>query len=83
MVAGAQDQSIVFTPKALSVVFDYSKGTPRLINSLCDKILMAAYVSDARQITYQIAEQAVGEIEGVVPEMRNIDNLLKISGYGR
>ncbi len=83
MVAGAQDQSIVFTPKALSVVFDYSKGTPRLINSLCDKILMAAYVSEARQITYQIAEQAVGEIEGIVPETKTIENLIKISEYGR
>ncbi|MFC1808834.1 ExeA family protein [Candidatus Omnitrophota bacterium] len=78
MIAGATDQSIIFTPKALSVVFEYSKGIPRLVNSLCDKILMAAYVNDARQITYQVAEEAVCEIEGVEPEHKNLDNLLNI-----
>jgi general secretion pathway protein A len=34
-------RDVVFTPAAISVVYRYSGGTPRLINLLCDRALLA------------------------------------------
>jgi len=66
-ISGVEEGSIVVTPKAFCVVYEYTKGIPRLINVLFDKILLAAYVNGTKQITYQVAEEAVYEAEGVRP----------------
>lgn len=80
IVAGAQEGTIVFTPKAFSVMFEYTKGIPRLVNILSDKVLMVAYVNETRQITYQLAEEAVYELEGIrPPEHQHVENLIKIT----
>ncbi len=34
-----------FTPKALETIYTHSQGTPRLINILCDRALLAGFVS--------------------------------------
>jgi general secretion pathway protein A len=49
-VAGS-DGSITFTPGALKKIYKFSKGTPRLINIVCDKALLTAYFFKNRRIT--------------------------------
>lgn len=66
-IAGAPEGEIVFTPQALKMIYDYSKGIPRLVNAVCDKALLAAYVRESKKIIYQIVEEAIREIEGYVP----------------
>jgi general secretion pathway protein A len=67
--AGAPANAITFSPQAVKAIFDYSKGVPRMVNVLCDKILLAAFVRETRQITNQIALQAIKEVEGdIAPE---------------
>lgn len=64
-VAGS-DGSIRFVPDAVERIYQYSGGIPRLINMVCDKSLLAAYVMETREITLPIIEKSIHEIEGVM-----------------
>lgn len=67
--AGAPANAITFSPQAIKAVFDYAKGVPRMVNVLCDKILLAAFVRETRQISNQLVVQAIKEVEGdIAPE---------------
>jgi general secretion pathway protein A len=43
-------RSVVFTPAALKVVYQYSGGIPRLINMLCDRALLGGYSAQTTRI---------------------------------
>lgn len=47
-VAGAEN--VEFTFSAINRVFEYSKGIPRLINILCGKALLSAYLASTHKI---------------------------------
>ena len=51
-----------FTPWALRQIFQASRGIPRIINNLCDKALLAAFVRDSDEVNYWDARRAVKEI---------------------
>ncbi|MDT8274373.1 MAG: AAA family ATPase, partial [Desulfomonilia bacterium] len=66
----------LFTTSALNEVYRYSKGFPRLINVVCDNLLIAAYTDELRQISAPVVKRVVGEIEetygktGITPKSR-------------
>jgi general secretion pathway protein A len=53
-----------FSKPALWRVFRYSRGTPRLINAICDKALLAGFIEQSDRITYRMVARAVRELEG-------------------
>jgi general secretion pathway protein A len=53
-----------FTGPALWRVYCYSKGVPRLINAVCDKCLLAAFVEEQYSIGYRRVGAAIRELEG-------------------
>jgi general secretion pathway protein A len=64
-VAGS-DGKISFSEDALDIIYKYSGGIPRLINTVCDKALLSAYVAETKYIDSAIIEKCVREIEGLV-----------------
>ncbi|RMG31720.1 MAG: hypothetical protein D6721_00515 [Gammaproteobacteria bacterium] len=52
----------LFTPRALDLVHRYSGGIPRLINVLCDRALLGAYVEDKRRVDAAIVRRAAAEV---------------------
>ena len=62
-VAGSSGQ-VVFEPDAVDRIFDFSGGIPRLINTVCDKSMLTAYVMETRQITMPMVERSIYEMEG-------------------
>jgi len=64
-VAGSNG-SLKFTPEALKLIFQYSKGIPRVINIVCDKALLAGYVAGVMEIYKELVQQSIEEIEGLV-----------------
>lgn len=64
-VAGSKGD-ILFTPDAVDFIRGFSGGIPRLINMICDKALLAAYVMETREITMPIVERSARELEGLV-----------------
>lgn len=50
-----------FTSWAIRKIFKKSRGTPRLINQLCDKALLAAYVRNSDEVRVRDVARAVAE----------------------
>ncbi len=63
VVGGAGKVS--FSPAALKAIHRFSNGIPRLINLVCDRTLLAGFVTNRREIDGQIARRAVKELENV------------------
>ncbi|MDY6863197.1 MAG: AAA family ATPase, partial [Thermodesulfobacteriota bacterium] len=61
-IAGNQD-SVMFTPSALKVIYKNSQGIPRLINSLCDRALLAGYTMESKVINRKLIKKVVGEVK--------------------
>lgn len=63
-VAGAADRQI-FAEDSFPVIFRFTGGVPRLINTLCDTAMMAAYTADRGMVSAQDIESAVAELQWV------------------
>ncbi len=63
-VAGAGDREI-FAPDTFAEVYRYCGGVPRLINTLCDTAMMAAYAADRSTVTRADIISAVRELQWV------------------
>jgi len=64
-VAGSSGD-ITFSEAALDAIYKYSNGIPRIINKVCDKALLCAYVTETRHIDLSNVEKCIQEIEGMV-----------------
>jgi general secretion pathway protein A len=62
--AGLMD-SKVFSPKALELIFEYSRGIPRLINIVCDNALISGYATDRQIIERNTIQEVIDSREGV------------------
>jgi general secretion pathway protein A len=61
-VAGGGDREL-FAPDTFAEIFRYSGGVPRLINTLCDTAMMAAYTADRGVVTRADIASAVAELQ--------------------
>ncbi len=53
-----------FTKPALWRIYHYSKGVPRLINAVCDKVLLAGLAEKTKWINFRLTGRAIRELEG-------------------
>ena len=58
-VAGAN--RVIFTPEACRAIYQFSSGTPRLINLLCDTALVYGFAEQAKQIDAKLVTEVVSE----------------------
>ena len=68
-VAGARDLGL-FSDAAITRVFEYSGGIPRLINTLCDHCLQIGYADQIQRIDRKIVEEAIEYFEKGEPRPR-------------
>jgi general secretion pathway protein A len=52
----------IFSPKAISEIFSFSKGCPRLINTICDRALLTGYARGISQINRKIVKKSADEL---------------------
>ena len=62
-VAGG-DGKVAFTANALDTVHQLTSGIPRLVNSICDRALLAGYVKGLREINAGMVRLAAQEVLG-------------------
>ena len=55
----------LFDEQAIDAIFAHSQGIPRLINVLCDRTLLAAFVKGIKTINAAVVEEADSELEGI------------------
>jgi type II secretory pathway predicted ATPase ExeA len=63
-VAGSQGRRI-FAEDTYSTIYKYTGGVPRLINTLCDTCLMAAFSKDKDSVGVEELEAAISELQWV------------------
>ncbi|MFC1709548.1 ExeA family protein [Candidatus Omnitrophota bacterium] len=56
-----QNGSDIFTPQAVDLIYGYSRGTPRLINLLCDSALLSGFASEVKKIDEKIIDEVIKE----------------------
>ena len=62
-VASQDNGGPVFTEDALEEIYHYSGGTPRLINILCDRVLLLGYVANTTTINGRIVREGIRDLE--------------------
>jgi general secretion pathway protein A len=73
-VAGAGDREI-FEPETYPVIFRYAGGIPRLVNTLCDTALIAAFAQDRQTVSAEDVQSAVNELQWVEYAARTSSHL--------
>jgi general secretion pathway protein A len=80
-IAGGRGQ--LFSTAAMKMVAELSKGVPRLINVLCDRSLLGAFVEGKYQVDLKIVQQAAQEVLGRPEKNTGLWNRLRgISFHG-
>jgi putative secretion ATPase (PEP-CTERM system associated) len=51
--------SDLFDPAAVELIYEYTEGTPRMINVICDACLVYAYADEEERISKEIVEQVI------------------------
>lgn len=62
LIAGSDDRQI-FQPEAVEVMYTFSGGIPRLLNSIADNCLLAAYARGEKQVDPNTVQQVVEHLE--------------------
>lgn len=52
-----------FSPETINIIFTYSRGIPRLINIICDFILLAAFAEETRDIDAPLVQDIIGDLD--------------------
>jgi general secretion pathway protein A len=56
------DKGIEFTDEAIIQISQFTSGVPRVINMLCDRVLLAGFVAGAHSIDINIVKKCVEEL---------------------
>jgi general secretion pathway protein A len=64
-VAGSNG-TLAWTPDAIEEVYRSSRGTPRLINLICDRSLLACYAYRVTRVDRELVRRSVQELHGQV-----------------
>ena len=62
-VAGGRGNGVHFTSDSFDEIYHYSGGIPRLINVLCDRVLLVAYVANTRVVDGRLVREGIRELE--------------------
>ena len=64
-VAGAEEGQVIFTEDTFPEIYRYTGGVPRLVNTLCDTAMMAAFGVDREQVTLEDIASSIAELRWV------------------
>jgi len=72
----------IFDKRAVDRIHELSGGIPRLINVLCDRALLGAYVEGRSQVDGKVVRKAAREVLADDPSSRKTSWLLPVMGGG-
>jgi general secretion pathway protein A len=55
--------AVDFSVGALDIVFYYSKGIPRLINIICDFLMLSAFAEETKAISVELVHDIIGDLD--------------------
>lgn len=60
--AGDRD-AVSFSPEAVDTIYRYSKGIPRLINIICDFLMLSAFAEETTEISGEMVREIIGDLD--------------------
>jgi len=69
-VAGCREP--VFSARVLDKLYSKTRGIPRLINIICDRAMLGAYVKSRRKVNGPILDKAAREVQGLSYQHRGL-----------
>ncbi len=67
--AGAAAEPPVFSEEALTKIYEYSRGIPRLINNLCENSMVNAFANEQRPVTGDIITDVAADFRLITPAL--------------
>ncbi|MGO9304568.1 MAG: ExeA family protein [Candidatus Korobacteraceae bacterium] len=67
--AGATPEPPVFSEEALAKIFEYSRGIPRIINTLCENSLVNAFSCEQRSVTAEMITDVAADFRLISPAL--------------
>jgi type II secretory pathway predicted ATPase ExeA len=61
-MAGNRD-AVSFPSETLDIIYRYSRGTPRLINIICDYLMISAFADDTKEITIAMVNEVIDDLD--------------------
>jgi general secretion pathway protein A len=61
-IAGNRE-AVSFYDGIIDVIHNFSRGIPRLINIVCDFLMLSAFVEETRELSLELVKEVIGEIE--------------------
>ena len=59
---GKDNHPVTFTPEAVDKIYEISGGTPRMVNILCDRALLAGFSLETHTLDKEIIESSAQEV---------------------
>ena len=59
--AGAKPEPLIFDAEALTKIFEYSRGIPRIINNLCENAMVNAFAREIRTVTPDMISEVAAD----------------------
>ncbi|GFO57780.1 ATPase [Geomonas silvestris] len=56
-------EALAFSSGALDVVYQYSRGIPRLVNIICDFLMLSAFAEEVAAVSPEMAHDVVGDLD--------------------
>ena len=72
----------VFTPEAIDMIYEHSRGIPRLINLACDSALLSGYVEESPVISSKIMQEVIRERDFINKLDRETFKLEEVIAHG-
>ncbi len=61
-VAGNR-QAVTFSPDSIEIIYRYSRGIPRLINIICDFLMLSAFAEETTKIDEEMVRDVIGDLD--------------------
>ena len=62
-IAGAAEPGSIFNPDTIPIIYKYTGGIPRLINTLCDTCMTCAFADNVHMVSTSVMNVAIDELQ--------------------
>ncbi|MBU5638130.1 XrtA-associated ATPase [Geomonas sp. Red69] len=63
MKVAGNAEAVHFTEEAVELIYRFSRGIPRLVNIICDFLMLAAFADEVRTVTAQMTEEVGADLD--------------------
>ncbi|HOI17172.1 MAG TPA: XrtA-associated ATPase [Geobacteraceae bacterium] len=61
-IAGNRN-AVSFDEGSIDIIYSFSRGIPRLVNIICDFLMLSAFAEETNRMTRELVQEVIGEIE--------------------